>query len=370
MRAELITEILRETHRYAPGLEQYRPSLGRDPSRRVGPRDRVRDMVERTAGRAGFTRRHFDPAAGALRLEEVIAMSEGLERTYARLGDERSRRALLDILKWRVLGPYHAPLRISPEAFRAQQSRVERELVQEHATYEVSDPFFSPISRYRILLAGGSEIELHCHSVDIVSVFVLEQYSYRTVKAQSGDVVLDVGGCWGDTALYFADLVGPRGKVFTFEFDPENLAIMRANFALNPGLAKRIEVVELALWDRSNVSLAFTESGRCTGVTDDGGGDRAVSTITLDDFVVERGLERVDLVKMDIEGSEQRALAGAQRSLARFAPRLAVAAYHTREDLVRLPELMPACALFLDTFSPLEEETVLFAAPLPSVAST
>jgi FkbM family methyltransferase len=262
-----------------------------------------------------------------------------------------------------VRGPYHAPLRITAEEFRQRQAYVDASLREQAATYAVSDPWFSPISLYRVPLPDGSQARMHCHSVDVVSVFLLEQYSYRagspSVSAQPGDVVIDAGGCWGDTALYFASLVGEGGRVYTFEFDPESLLILRANLALNPQLAGRIEVVEQALWDSSGEIIAFTQAGRCTTVN--GGGDRSaqahqVPTITLDDFVERSGIDRVSFIKADVEGSELRLLKGAGRSLARFAPRLAIAAYHREDDLVRLPRelqaLRPGYRLHLAGFSP------------------
>jgi FkbM family methyltransferase len=202
-----------------------------------------------------------------------------------------------------------------------------------------------------------------------VSVYLLEQYSYLAgaehVTVEDGDVVLDIGGCWGDTALYFASRVGPSGKVYTFEFDPDNLAIMRANLELNPELAERIEVVESALWDRSGELLSFVQGGRMTTVLPDGGAASSVATVTLDEFVEDRGLERVDFVKMDVEGAEPNVLRGGAGSLRRFTPRLAIAAYHADDDLVQLPELIaspePGYRFFLDSFSAVEEETVLFA---------
>jgi FkbM family methyltransferase len=375
LRSVLLAELLRDTHRYAPGIEQRLASAPPDHGfgwRRLArhARERSRDGLERLAARAGFSHRHFDPAGAAGTLERILLLSEELQTTYERLSDEPSRRTLIDLLKLRVLGPYHAPLRVTAEQFRRQQTHVDRSLREQAATYAVSDPWFSPISLYRVPLPDGSRARLHCHSVDVVSVFLLEQYSYRagsaTVTARPGDVVIDAGGCWGDTALYFASLVGEAGRVYTFEFDPESLQILQANLALNPRLAGRIEVVEQALWDSSGESIAFTQAGRCTTV-DGGGGEQAhhVPTITLDDFVERSGIDRVGFIKADVEGSELRLLKGAGRSLARFAPRLAIAAYHREDDLVRLPRelqaLRPGYRLYLAGFSPVEEETVLFA---------
>jgi FkbM family methyltransferase len=186
------------------------------------------------------------------------------------------------------------------------------------------------------------------------------------VGAEPGDVVLDVGGCWGDTALYFASLVGPAGKVYTFEFDPESLDILRANLALNPELAGRIEVVEKALWERSGETLEFLQAGRNTTLLPDHAERRGlpVPTITLDDFVEEAALERVDLVKMDVEGAEPSVLRGGRGALKRLTPKLAIAAYHSDDDLITLREAIESLdagyRFYLKTSSPVEEETVLF----------
>ncbi len=65
-----------------------------------------------------------------------------------------------------------------------------------------------------------------------------------------------------------------------------------------------------------------------------------VPVMPLDDFIAEEGVERVDWIKMDIEGAEQRALQGASATLAKFQPRLAICTYHRFEDAEMIPPIV------------------------------
>jgi FkbM family methyltransferase len=60
--------------------------------------------------------------------------------------------------------------------------------------------------------------------------------------------------------------------------------------------------------------------------------DQTVEMTTVDAFVEENGLERVDFIKADIEGYERYMLEGAQETLKKFAPRLALCTYHLPDD--------------------------------------
>jgi FkbM family methyltransferase len=377
--AEVIARAMRTLQAYVPGEEPARPTLGPDPHsarrRLLRTAHRGRDLLERGAGRAGFVHPHADPEHVAVQILRLVELGDGLQATASELGDEASRRALTDVLVHRIAGPYHAPLQITPDRFRALQAHIDRTYLVKSATLEVADPYFSPISLYRVPApapAGAVEpstITLHAHSVDIASVYELHQYAYRgtdpPVAAQPGEIALDIGGCWGDTALYLASLVGPSGRVLTFEFDPANLAVMRTNLALNPELAERIEIIEAALWDQSGADLPFASGGRMTIVGTDAGTSERVRTLTLDDALRQAGVDRVDFVKMDVEGAEPRVLAGASTVLGRDRPRLAIAAYHRDDDLVVLPAAIREAAaeyrFYLQSSSPLEDETVLFA---------
>lgn len=65
-----------------------------------------------------------------------------------------------------------------------------------------------------------------------------------------GGHVIDAGGCFGDTALGFADVVGERGHVYVFDPMPKHCSIMGEAVAMNPGLALRISIVSVGLADQ------------------------------------------------------------------------------------------------------------------------
>jgi hypothetical protein len=65
-----------------------------------------------------------------------------------------------------------------------------------------------------------------------------------------------------------------------------------------------------------------------------------VPLTTIDKLVTELHLPRVDFVKMDIEGSELRAIQGAAATIARDHPRMAISIYHLKQDDVAVPALV------------------------------
>ena len=61
---------------------------------------------------------------------------------------------------------------------------------------------------------------------------------------------------------------------------------------------------------------------------------------TLDQIVEQLRLDRVDFIKMDIEGAERRALEGARETLRRFKPRMAISSYHMHDDPAAIPAVV------------------------------
>jgi FkbM family methyltransferase len=292
-----------------------------------------------------------------------------LGQVYALLTDEPSRRRFLELTAFRILGHQRVKLWSNTELYWQRRRRV-HELAVAQAPLGV--PGHSAKLALYALDAIGYPVRFHGILANPLNTFDLEQYRYAEggvrIEASPGDVVLDAGGCWGDTALYFAHKVGPRGRVDVFEFIPSNLGVLRRNLALNPELAERIHVVERPLWKRSGEGFYCVDRGPAStlGSTPSGDGDQRVESQSIDAHVHEAGLARVDLIKMDIEGAEPFALLGAVETLRRFRPKLAISIYHGDwHDFIEIPRFLAALGLgyrlYLDHFTIQRAETVLFA---------
>jgi FkbM family methyltransferase len=308
----------------------------------TSPRSRARDL----AVRLGVHRRRFDPALAAGRLDELLAAADGFARTWDVLADERSRSLLLDLLARRVLGPHHVALPVTPATFQGVWAAMQARVV---GTERIDGP-----AGARLPLVEHRGIRLWADPFQLVA-FELGQYA----PARPGEVVVDGGAGFGETALAFAQQAGPGGRVVAVELDAANRAVIERNLALNPELAGRIEVRAGALWDAEGVELPYAPMGGLSTVR---GSGALATTLTVDGL----GLERVDRLKLDVEGAEPAALRGAAATLARDRPQLAVAAYHRADDLAVLPgliaDLAPGSRFQLGHFTPGLEETILTSA--------
>jgi FkbM family methyltransferase len=134
-----------------------------------------------------------------------------------------------------------------------------------------------------------------------------------------GWVVVNGGANIGALTVPIADLVGADGVVHAFEPHPEHFKLLKSN---SKG-RKNIKLHELALWhsrgDNKMRKLMEIESGNygCTVLQNDG--PHTVRMMALDDVL---GDERVDLLMLDIEGTEIMALEGARKILKRDRPLL------------------------------------------------
>jgi FkbM family methyltransferase len=98
-----------------------------------------------------------------------------------------------------------------------------------------------------------------------------------------------------------------------------------------------------------------------------GGGHRTVPAISIDALVAEENIADVDLIKLDLEGGDAEALAGAVNTITNHRPQIAASIYHYVNDFWRIPELlMRICDdyhFYLGAYSRERWETILYAIP-------
>ncbi|RKE98000.1 FkbM family methyltransferase [Ichthyenterobacterium magnum] len=218
------------------------------------------------------------------------------------------------------------------------------------------------------------DIKLYFSEIGIAIDYIIEQYAYKIndkdiVAVENDDVVLDIGACWGDTALYFAHKSGDNGKIFSFEFIPNNIKLFNINTSFNPMLLKRIELIQLPVSKKSEDTIYYMDNGPGSRVElkPFEGQTGSCKTISVDDFVKSKNLKKVDFIKMDIEGAEPMALEGAIETIKTFRPKLAIATYHSFDDFVNIPnwilDLNLGYEIFLGHYTIHSEETICFAKP-------
>jgi len=303
-------------------------------------------------------------------INEIDWLSEILPRLQ-RIYDNVSREGkslIVELMAYRQLGYSKVKLkRNDGDYWKAVKA------VDSLASSETMDPHFMHLLLEKFDLNKlGYNIKLYFVRLGVAIDFIIEQYAYKIadktiVEVEKGDIVIDAGACWGDTALYFAYKAGDSGKVYSFEFIPDNIRLFNINKALNPHLMNQIELVEHPISNKADVNIYFKDNGPGSRIefqpfTDQTG---FTTTTTIDSFVKENNISKVDFIKMDIEGAELGALEGALETIKKHKPKLAIAIYHSMNDFVNIPnwilDLDLGYEIFIDHFTIHSEETICFA---------
>ncbi|MCC8164660.1 MAG: FkbM family methyltransferase [Planctomycetes bacterium] len=186
-------------------------------------------------------------------------------------------------------------------------------------------------------------------------------YEVGDVCLKEGDIVVDAGANMG---MFSAVAAHAGCRVLAFE----PIQYIRETYLeKNAALNGNIEIIPYALSDRREELrfVSFQENLGASRRVEDLQGDmkndnpvEVVQAVTLDEYVRERGIERVDFIKADIEGSERRLLLGATEVLRTFAPKLSLCTYHLSDD----PEVMTKIILDAQPkYRILQRESKLYA---------
>lgn len=236
-----------------------------------------------------------------------------------------------------------------PDFFREHAARLEE--VYRSLADDASREVYA--ARLKAMMTGNA---------GYLPVAVHQEYYHPLVRPEEGDIMLD-GGVSGMVGAQeeFARSVGERGRVFGFEPIPQMAEAARKALARFPryhlqcaGLGEKPGRVRFdALRDSSRIS-----SG-------DGAGAVLCEMTTIDEFVRKHHLNRVDCIKLDVEGAEMLALRGGEETIRRRRPKLIVCLYHTPADMMTIPAyvrtLAPEYELYVAHSSCQFTDTILYA---------
>ena len=292
---------------------------------------------------------------------------QGFDKFYRLLDDLESKRLFVQILAFRIMGHKKVKLPLNTPYYWKTLNELEQySNPADSIKVDIPDWVLTRMSLNKI----GIPIELYLMPMLAMSDFVLKQYEYHsaqvTIKAELGDTVIDAGTCWGDTALYFANEVGHKGKIYGFEFIPKNLEILKKNLSLNAELSSRIHMVEKPLWSQTDKLLYYSDRGPASTLSFNPSekADGQVMTLTIDDLAKNNPIEKIDFIKLDIEGAELEVLKGSLEVIKKHRPKLAIAVYHNLNDFIDIPEFISSLNLgykmYLGHSTIHAEETILF----------
>lgn len=172
------------------------------------------------------------------------------------------------------------------------------------------------------------------------------------------EVFVDAGAFDGDTISQFMDLTDCKYKsIYAFEPDQENYQNLQKR-----SYKENVKLYNAGLYDVTK-TISFSSNKGGSSKIEDAGIDH-IQVYRFDELELEE--EHITFVKMDIEGSELKALEGMQHTIKKDQPKLAICIYHKFEDLWELPlyikKLVPEYRLFIRNYTAYLDEIVLYAA--------
>ena len=192
------------------------------------------------------------------------------------------------------------------------------------------------------------------------NAFKLEgSYENKGVHLQNKDVVVDVGANIGLFSVYAADKVGRGGRVIAFEPIEKTRGLLEKNASVN-GFSQIVSIHPYALGETKR-EVIFSVNDEVLGdssTEEKDGRQEVVQQYTLDKFVEDKNLNDVNFIKADIEGMEREMLKGAEKTIKKFKPKLAICIYHLPDD----PEIIKKMVKeFVPEYKIYKTKTKLFA---------
>jgi FkbM family methyltransferase len=173
----------------------------------------------------------------------------------------------------------------------------------------------------------GNGMKIKVHAGDHVGAEIIRKgyYEPEIVRLferylKPGMTFVDIGAHVGQYTLIASNLVGPSGQVHSFEPDPQTYAWLDSNITRNK--LTNVTTNQAVLSDVPGKLEFFLSqvgdvgSNSLRPPNNFSGHTVEVRCLTIDGYLADRGVEKVDLLKIDVEGAEGPALTGGRCSAA------------------------------------------------------
>lgn len=185
-----------------------------------------------------------------------------------------------------------------------------------------------------------------------------EQY-FDLFLPENNEVFIDAGAYNGDTIMDFLKWnKGQNYKIYSLEPLKDMYELIKKRLK-NCGISG-VEVLNCAAWSKKE-ELAFSDMRDGSRIIQHG--ETKIAGKAIDDIVSET--DKVTFIKMDIEGAELEALKGAEKTIQKDHPKLAVCIYHNSKDILEIGKyilnLYPDYKIFIRHYTLTMCETVLYA---------
>lgn len=149
---------------------------------------------------------------------------------------------------------------------------------------------------------------------------------------EAGDVVLDLGAYAGGATYHFARAVGPSGHVYAFEPDRRSYECLVRNVDLHN--LTNVTTEPRGVWSHSG-RVAFQAEGNMGSAVVEAAAresdtTQTIEVVSLQDYVAEKKISRVDFVKLDVEGSEVAILRSSGDLISTFRPPMVIEVHFIR----------------------------------------
>jgi FkbM family methyltransferase len=177
-------------------------------------------------------------------------------------------------------------------------------------------------------VAGFADFPIMCPS--LTEPFVTAQQYLDFACLEAGDVVIDLGAYSALTSIAFSKAVGNAGKVIALEPDPSNFQACTTNLAYHETIngLKNTILMQAAVDSKRGFINFSSESAMGSAKVDIVGSFRGsivqVEAVSLSEIVDIYNLERIDFIKMDIEGAEENVIAAARYIFESYRPKIII----------------------------------------------